>query len=271
MAGLDLFHHIIWEPLAAFGITNHLLTIQLDLVFSTWFALFLIVVFSLVGRYSLRHPESLLYTGYMSFTRSFVDLLAQSWGGACPERYFLVIVSFFVFIITCNWFMLIGLEEPTANYNTTLALAVSSFLYIQKETLKKHGLRAYLNEYFKTPLAISSFSWLNLPLISIQYVLNTVAAVALFPIEVMSKFSSILSLSFRLFGNILAGTIVFALWNSFIYSTWYYQLIGMFSGVGFIILGFFGLFEGAIQAFVFTILTTTYLSLATHTTHQEQA
>ena len=269
MTGIDLFHHIYWQPLAYFGITHPFLTIQLDLIFTTWFVLFLLLVFSLVGRYALNHPDSLLHTAYVTFTRSFMELVAQSWGGHCPEKYFLMITTFFIFILTCNWFMLIGLEEPTANYNTTLALALLSFLYIQKESIKKHGIIAYLNEYFKTPLPISRFSWLMAPVIVIQYLLNIVAALALFPIELMSKFSGILSLSFRLFGNILAGTIVFGLWNSFIHSTWYFQIFGLVSGINLIILGFFGVFEGVIQAFVFTILTTTYLSLAT-TTHAEE-
>ncbi|MBY0109975.1 MAG: F0F1 ATP synthase subunit A [Candidatus Babeliaceae bacterium] len=269
MTGFDLFHHIYWQPLSYFGVTNPFFTFQLDLIFSTWFVLFLLLIFSLVGRYALNNPDSLLHTAYMTFARSFTALVAQSWGGYCPEKYFLIITTFFIFILTCNWFMLIGLEEPTANYNTTLALALLSFLYIQKESIKKHGVLAYLNEYFKTPLAISTFSWPMLPVIILQYLINGVAAIALFPLELMSKFSGVLSLSFRLFGNILAGTIVFGLWNSFIHSTWYFQIFGLVSGINIIILGFFGIFEGIIQAFVFTILTTTYLSLATTSQAEE--
>lgn len=159
--------------------------------------------------------------------------------------------------------MLIGLEEPTSNYNTTLALALLSFFYIQKEAIKYHGVIPYLHEFFKTPLSISTFSWLKLPLIIIQYALNTLAAIALFPLELMSKLSSILSMSFRLFGNILAGSIVFSLWNSITHASLLSQLVALFIPVNIVILAFFGVFEGIIQAFVFTILTTTYLSLAT--------
>lgn len=269
MTGFDLFHHTYWQPFSYFGITEPLLSIQLDLVLSTWFALFLLLIFSLVGRYALKHPESILHTAYTTFARTFMELIAQSWNGQCPENYFFIITTFFTFILTCNWFMLIGFEEPTSNYNTTLALALLSFFYIQKESIKTHGIVAYLNDYFKTPIPISRFSWFKLPLIIIQCALNTVAAIALFPLELMSKFSSVLSLSFRLFGNILAGTIVFSLWTGFIRSSWYLQVFGLMSGLNLIILGFFGVFEGVIQAFVFTILTTTYLSLAT--THQDGA
>lgn len=263
MTGFDLFHHIYWNPFARLGITHPLLTMQLDVIFATWFVLLLLTIFSLGGRYALKHPHTLLYAAYMSFTRGFVSLVEQSWQGKCPERYFLFITSVFVFILTCNWLMLLGLEEPTSNYNTTLALALLVFLYIQKESIRTHGLQAYAQEYFKTPLGISRFSWKKLPLILIQYILNTIAAIALFPLELMSKLSSVLSMSFRLFGNIIAGTIVFSLWSSFTHGSLLKQIVGIVIPINIIILGFFGIFEGIIQAFVFTILTTTYLSLAT--------
>ncbi len=270
MTGFDLFHHTYWHPLSYFGFNHPLLSVQLDLVFSTWLVLLLLLIFSLLGRYALKHPNSLLYTAYMSIVRTFMALVEQSWNGICPENYFLIITTFFLFILTCNWLMLIGLEEPTANYNTTLALALLSFLYIQKATIEKRGIKAYLQEYFKTPIPISSFSCLKLPLIIVQYLLNACAALALFPLELMSKASSILSMSFRLFGNILAGSIVFSLWSGITHSTWLWQIIGLVSGVNLVILGFFGVFEGIIQAFVFTILTTTYLSLATTVQTEEQ-
>lgn len=269
MSGFGLFHHTYWQPFSYIGITHPLLTIQLDLVLTTWLVIFLLILFALGGRYALKHPDSLLYTAYMALIRGFMALVEQSWNGKCPERYFLMITTFFLFILTCNWLMLLGLEEPTANYNTTLTLALISFFYIQKETLRHHGLKNYLQEYFKMPFSISSFSLKKLPLILLQCVFNIVAAVALFPLELMSKVSSILSLSFRLFGNILAGSIVFSLYNSLVSSSWLTQLLGLIIPVNIIILGFFGIFEGIIQAFVFTILTTTYLSLAT-TTHASE-
>lgn len=269
MAGFSLFHHIYLKPFAHFGLTHPLLTIQLDLILTTWLVLAILLLFALVGRYALRRPNTLLHTMYVAIARGFIDLVKQSWHGACPEPYFLIITSFFIFILTCNWLMFLGLEEPTSNYNTTLALALSVFFYIQKETIKHHGLRAYLHEYFKTPLPVSKLSWLKLPLIILQYALNTIAAIALFPLELMSKCSTVLSMSFRLFGNILAGSIVFSLWSSFIKTSWLTQLVGIIIPINIIILGFFGLFEGIIQAFVFTILTTTYLSLATTSPEHE--
>ena len=267
MSGFDLFHHSYWQPLSYFGITHPLLTIQLDLVFNTWLVLLLLLLFSLIGKYALQRPESLLYTFYMTITRTFMGLVEQSWNAACPEPYFLIITTFFIFILTSNWLMLLGIEEPTANYNTTLALALLSFFYIQKEAIKRHGLIRYLNDFFKTPISISRFSWLKLPLIIIQYALNTIAALALFPLELMSKCSSILSMSFRLFGNILAGSIIFSLWTSFTHGTWYWQLFGLASGINLVILVFFGIFEGFLQAFVFSMLSITYISISV--SHEE--
>ena len=264
MNSVDLFHHIYWQPFAHVGYTHPLLTVQLDLLFSTWLVLGILLAFALVGNYALKRPSGLLYTAYVTLARGFMALIEQSWAGKCPERYFLVITSFFLFIVTCNWCMLLGIEEPTSNYNTTLALALAAFFYIQKETIRHHGVIAYLHDYFKTPFSISRFSWLKLPVIVLQVAANSIAAVALFPLELLSKLSSVISMSFRLFGNIIAGTIVITLWNTFTRGSLVKQILGIVSPVHIIILLFFGVFEGLIQSFVFTILTTTYLSLATH-------
>lgn len=244
---------------------NLLQYIHLDLILTTSFVVCLILVFALLGNYFLRRPQTLGYTFYMTIARSFIDMVEQSWNGHAPLKYYLIIASFFIFILTCNWVMLFELHEPTADYNTTLALALLSFLYIQKESLKRHGLKRYLGEYFKTPIKLSKFSWPKLPLILIQGAINTVIGCALLPLELMSKFSSILSLSFRLFGNILAGGIVYTLWTYYTRKTWYVHALSLTLGapIHLLIVGFFGIFEGVIQAFVFTILTTTYLSLAT--------
>ena len=174
MTGFDLFHHTYWNPFSYFGIEHPFLTIQLDLIFTTWLVLALLTIFSLIGNYALRHPESLLHTAYLLIAQEFVNFIEQSWQGKCPKRYFFMISSLFIFILTCNWLMLLGLEEPTSNYNTALALALVSFFYIQKESLAHHGFMAYAREYFKTPLRISTFSWIKLPLIIMQYLLNAV-------------------------------------------------------------------------------------------------
>ena len=84
----------------------------------------------------------------------------------------------------------------------------------------------------------------------------------MFPINLIGHFSKIISISFRLFGNIFGGSIIMELYKNLIAGSILRETLGIFTGINFILLIFFGIFEGLIQAFVFSILTLTYLSLA---------
>ncbi len=235
--GLNLFEHHLWKPLAALGLTNPAFELNSDTLINTWIALGIIALVAITGRMSLRNPYSI--QGYLaeSFIRSFMNMIYQSLD-RFVYRYFAFITALFTFILTCNLLVLIpGLEEPTKDLNTTLALGIISFLYAQKEGIKAHGLREYVKEYFK-PFFV------------------------LFPLEVLGRLATVISLSFRLFGNIFGGAIINSLWQQAVSGSILWHLIGTFLGINLTIMLFFGIFEGFIQAFVFSILSLTYLTLA---------
>ena len=73
------------------------------------------------------------------------------------------------------------------------------------------------------------------------------------PLNVVGELAKVVSISFRLFGNILGGAIIISVVSHMIYSL----VLPPFLYV------FFGMFVGTIQAFVFTMLTITYISVAT--------
>ncbi|MFR9100175.1 MAG: F0F1 ATP synthase subunit A, partial [Anaerostipes hadrus] len=75
----------------------------------------------------------------------------------------------------------------------------------------------------------------------------------LFPINLIGEFATPLSMSLRLFGNIMAGTIMMALWYGLL--PWLAQL-----GVPAFLHMYFDLFSGAIQTFVFAMLTMTFIT-----------
>jgi F-type H+-transporting ATPase subunit a len=83
------------------------------------------------------------------------------------------------------------------------------------------------------------------------------------PLNVIGKLSSIISISFRLFGNIFGGAIITKLYFGAIGGSIILELLGLLSGLNFLIVAFFTLFEGLLQAFVFAMLTLTYLALST--------
>jgi F-type H+-transporting ATPase subunit a len=139
--------------------------------------------------------------------------------------------------LACNTFAVFpGIEEPTRNLNTTLALGFIAFIYIQYEAIKKNGLYAYIKGYFQ-PIFL------------------------LLPLNIIGKLASVVSMSFRLFGNIFGGSLITHIYLSAISSHWLIQTIMLLTGINLLVTIFFTLFEGALQAFVFTMLTVTYLGL----------
>jgi F-type H+-transporting ATPase subunit a len=178
-----------------------------------------------------------------------IDLVEQS-TGKFNAHYYTFISSLFTFITACNWIALIpGVEEPTKSLNTTLALGLIAFVYIQKEVIKKIGFYSYIKEYF-------------LPL-NIMFPFNFLAGLIMLPLKLLGEVASVISISFRLFGNIFGGAIIGAIYQKAIHGSLLYNLLGFTLGVNFLITAFFILFEGVLQAFVFSILTLTNIALAT--------
>src|SRR5690606_8858231 len=137
----------------------------------------------------------------------------------------------------CNTASIIPLlDEPTRDLNTALALGIISFIYIQVFTIKAHGIKSYIGGFFK-PFFV------------------------MFPLNIIGKLSSIISVSFRLFGNIFGGSIITKLYFTAIQGSVLFELAGILTGMNLLIVLFFTLFEGLLQAFVFAMLTLTYLSI----------
>jgi F-type H+-transporting ATPase subunit a len=129
------------------------------------------------------------------------------------------------------------LRAANADLNTTLAMALIAVTVVQISGIAAHGLGGYIKE-MTTPLALA-------------------------PIHIMGEISRVISLSFRLFGNIFGGEVLV---------TVMYVLLGsLFLGFGtFIFLGIELLF-GFIQALIFSILTLVFIATAVggHSDHEE--
>ena len=143
------------------------------------------------------------------------------------RKYLVLAGSLAIFIFFGNLMEIIpGFEPPTGNVNLTLTLALIVFLYYHFEGIKAQGLGHYI-AHFAGPV-----KWL---------------APLMFPVEVLSHFSRIISLAFRLFGNI-KGDDLFVL-VLLMLAPWVFPLAG------------FALmtFSAILQAFVFMVLTYVYL------------
>ena len=236
MQDTNFIHIHSWRPLAA--ITQHpFFTLNKETVINTWIALGILVIAVAITRYALSRRSGILRYLLVSFARSFIDLTQQTLG-VFHAGHFYFATSLFMFLLVCNCITVLPwTEEPTQDLNTTLAMGISSFVYIQAYAIRAHGFLGYLKEYV-TPLFI------------------------MFPLHVISKLSSIISLSFRLFGNIFGGAVISRIYLSAIQGSWLFETLGLLSGINFIIVFFFIMFEGALQAFVFAMLSLTYLSIA---------
>jgi len=149
-------------------------------------------------------------------------------GEALARKYLPLVAAVGLFVFVANVIGIIpGFESPTSNINVTLALALMVFVYYNYEGIKKHGLINYLKHFAGPVKALS-------PL--------------MFPIEVVSHISRIISLSFRLFGNIKGDDLF--LWVLL-------MLVPYFAPLpAYMLLTF----SAVLQTFVFMILIYVYLA-----------
>ena len=148
--------------------------------------------------------------------------------------------TLFFFLIFCNMLGLFGQRPATADVNFTFALGITVFVLIQFNAIRSRGIGGYLKHFAKPfPFMI--------------------------PINLLEEVIFPVSLSFRLFGNILAGVIIMELWM--------YGMAGYSARAGLPIPllqavtplpinAFFDIFEPFLQAFVFSMLTMAFISKA---------
>ena len=236
MEGLQGHSHAIWNPLQSWGINHLFFNIHLDTVYTTWIILLFITIVIILVRPFIKKVHSVIFYGIDAYASVFEDLVLQS-VGVFHYQHFAFITTLFTFIILCNWVAVVpGLAEPTADLNTTLALGLIAFFYKEFYAIKAHGWGGYLSEFIK-PFFV------------------------MLPLNIIGHLSKVVSLSFRLFGNIFGGSIITQLWSSLLSNSLILNILGFAPTI--LITLFFVFFEGLIQAFVFTMLTITYIGMAT--------
>ncbi len=121
-------------------------------------------------------------------------------------------------------------EEPTSNVSATLALAFLFVLILgHGSSIKYNGIRGYIADYF-SPGGFIGY--------------------AMFPLNFVGKIAEVVSISFRLFGNIFGGAVIISVVSGLVY----YVVLPPF------LYGYFSVFVGTVQAFVYTMLALTYIS-----------
>ncbi len=242
MKSFEGLEQTTWNPLSIFGLHYELAEINISTIINTWVVLGILITLLVLCRILMRNRRGIIHYLVTSSIVSFMDLVTQTLGSFIYP-YFALVLSLFIFILLCNWASIIPwMSEPTKDLNTTLALGLISFFYKEVEGIRVRGFKNYLKEFLQ-PFFI------------------------MFPVNIIGHFSKIISISFRLFGNIFGGSVIMELYQHAMASSILAQLVGLFSGINFLIILFFGVFEGLIQAFVFAMLTLTYLTIAVYDEH----
>jgi F-type H+-transporting ATPase subunit a len=274
---VEIFNYHAIKPFESLGLTNNFWTIHIDILMATWIAMGIILCLALLGRYYLTKESNPIAVGYEQVISMFLGLCKDSFS-PFNYYYFAFITSIFFFtFFSCLVGIIPFVEEATRDMNTTLAIGLTSFLYVQYQKINVHGIWGYLKE-FAEPF---------FPLV---------------PIHIVGELSKIASMSFRLFGNILGGgvilTMVIELLNVYKIPFMGFMVVTLLLlllistvatpekfprlnkithfclNVLFIISWFqitLGIAEGLIQSFVITMLTLTYLAIGTQSEQSPNA
>lgn len=201
---------------------------------NTWIIMALLIAFGILVRIKSKNWNS---TDKPTGLQNVIEMLIEAWEGFfrqnSSEKVFYLtpwFFSLFAFLLLSNMIGVVGLRPPTADWGMTFPLAFSSFFLFQYAGVR-HRPKAYLKEIFLEPVFLFA------------------------PLNVIGEIARPISLSFRLFGNILGGMI----------------LLSLIYGVAPVLIRFlfpvplhmfFDLAAGGLQAVIFTVLSLTFVGIA---------
>ena len=147
--------------------------------------------------------------------------------GQYAPRFRNYIGTLFIFILFSNLCGLLGLRNPTADFGITFALGMITFGIVQYQGVKNRRFRHLTSLFEPTPV--------------------------LFPINLIGELANPLSISLRLFANVLSGVIITGLWYGMVHMV--FQI-----GLPSFLHAYTDVFSGAIQTYVFCMLSMVYIN-----------
>ncbi len=231
LAALEVGKHWDWD-IAGF-------TVHGETVVTTWIAMSVVIILCFVGTRKLERVPSGLQ-GFLEYGMDFVSGIARDQIGAKDYKpYVPLIGTIFLFVFSANWLGQLPirvihipggeLTTPSNDVNTTLGLALIAIV-------------SFFYAGFKTA-GLSFFKFFIMP--------NP----AFLPLKIIEVFARIMSLTFRLFGNVLAEELVLGV---------FLLLVPFIVPIPFMVLF---LFTSAIQALIFATLTASYIGEAIEEGH----
>ena len=228
-----LLTHLGEKQIAVLNLFGFEMRFDIMYLVMSWIVILVIILVALLLRRGLRQPVEEKPTRTQAALDGLVDLLKKQLAdNFASERLatmmFPFISTLFLYVLLSNWLSVVPyLSSPTQDLNITFGLALLVFLMSHILAVRHKGARKWLKGFLE-PYAF------------------------MLPINLVGEIAKPLSHAFRLFGNVLAGTfLVTVIMVKFVPVV----LPSVLSIV-------FGLFFGAIQAFVFAILAVAYINVA---------
>ena len=231
-------------------ITNSLLLEFLIILILASFGLFVVSKFRSEQLTKTQNIVEIAYEGLISFVASVTG------SPETAKKVFPLVATILVYLVVANLIGIIpGLTSltygqsalfrtPTTDFNTTLGLAIAVVLIIQAASIQSYGLLGYLGKFFKFKGIYQGFK--KSPMDGFIAIIEFFIGL----LDIFAEFAKIISLSFRLFGNMFAGEVLAVLILGalafFIPAIW----LSM------------SLLFAAVQAVVFGALTAVYYTLA---------
>ena len=216
-------------------ILGHGVSFNMDTILTMWFSMLLLIVLAFITTRKLEMVPNKLQLAGEGIVKYFNDIAKSSMGNDEAQKHIAIILTFFMFILTAN---LVGqlplklihlangeLASPNNDINMTAAMAIVVSIYYIFYGVKRNGFRFFFKGF------------------SIDGIIITL-------VDTLELFVRPFSLALRLFANILAGELLVATFIS---------LCAVVLPLPFML---FELFVALIQALVFTLLSTTYISMA---------
>ena len=221
---MEEFTHV---PQLTYHLFGFNLVFNTQTILMTWIVLAVLILFGFLATRKMDILPNPFQVAGEFFVKSFWDLTSDSLDEELAKKYFPIICTLFMFLVLCNWLGIIPeLAEPTRDLNTPLSLGILGFIIAHHAGIKAKGFKQYALEYCD-PIFFMA------------------------PLNIIGELAKVVSISFRLYGNIMGGAIIIVVVSHLIHSV----LLPPF------LVLFFGVFVGTIQAFVFTMLTLVYISL----------
>ncbi len=156
-----------------------------------------------------------------------LENMAQGILAGNARKFVNYIGTIFLFILFCNLSGLFGLRAPTADFGVTFLLGMFTFFIVNYQGLKNRGVGHFTSLFQPIPV--------------------------LFPINLIGEVANPISISLRLFANLLSGVIIMGLWYGMM--PWFAKI-----GIPAALHVYCDLFSGCIQTYVFCMLTMVYIN-----------